>query len=172
MLQSEHDPGNPKPSDSSSINVPSLDSLLSPTAPKSTAPVRDSGSEFNEVTLDDETRFSTVPLSGMEMEIPLGSSPPLANVSRDRTISVDTSLEEGPQEIVYRKETASAVSSPSSARLPFMISRLEGQNGEPSSQTNRNSQDGQHKIQEEFARLHKEQQEDNDNSGIDWGKSS
>ena len=128
------------------------------------------GSELNEITLEDDVRFSTmstVPLSVRDSveslssvdttacirEVPLSPSP-------QRSDDISSGDEVGPK----------------TGEISFMRALLDAQNTIAESsdpKAIRSSLEGQSKIQEEFARLHKEQQEveveilGND---IDWGK--
>ncbi|KAJ7497322.1 rab-GTPase-TBC domain-containing protein [Mycena latifolia] len=153
-----------------------LDSLLSPgPEPEHQSfriPVRDSVatvSDFNDVALDDESGFSPIALtSGMDStssEPPEGRSRSASDSSITPTV-VDTAA--GPS----HKKSASTATIRSVNNLPFILARIETQKPDPDSRPNRSSVDGQHKLQEEFARKQKDKEvEDDDNAAnaaIDW----
>ena len=141
-----------------------LDALLSPTTtplPQTESFARDSvaGSEFGEVRLDDDERFSTVSLDAA------------AAAARDSTVAIKSPVDEegskpwaGEEPEPSPSEIASA-----SVRTSFLLQRL-GNDGAPAS---RRSLDGQHKLQEVFERAQRDSKElEGDIANVDWGKCS
>ncbi|KAJ7346650.1 rab-GTPase-TBC domain-containing protein [Mycena albidolilacea] len=159
-----------------------LDSLLSPgPEPEHQSfrlSTRDSvatDSDFNDVALDDEAGFSPVALtSGMN---PTDSTDSDAPPARSRSAS-DSSL--APTIADASVSAPSQASQPSHQRsastatirsvnnLPFILARIETQKPDPDARPNRSSLDGQHKLQEEFARKQKEEDDENAAHAIDW----
>jgi hypothetical protein len=60
--------------------------------------------------------------------------------------------------------------------VPFILARIETQKPDSDNRPNRTSIDGQHKLQEEFARKQKDKDAESDdhaaNAAIDWGASA
>ncbi|KAJ7287507.1 rab-GTPase-TBC domain-containing protein [Mycena rebaudengoi] len=156
-----------------------LDSLLSPgpqlERQSFRVSTRDSvatESEFNDVALDDDARFSPIALtSGMN---PADSEDPSEGSS-------PVSLEPETPVAINSLSAPSHKKSPSTStlrnhNLPFIITRRDAVKPEPDPdpglQPNRVSLDAQHKLQEEFARKQREDQEEKDdhaaNAAIDW----
>ncbi|KAF7376169.1 GTPase-activating protein GYP5 [Mycena sanguinolenta] len=158
----------------------SLDSLLSPgpdpTQQTFRLSTRDSvttDSDFNDVALDEETGFSPIALSsGMDpadstdSEVAPGRSRSASDSSVAPTI-VDTSASVSESS---HKRSASTATIRSVNNVPFILARIETQKPDSEARPNRSSLDGQHKLQEEFARKHKEEDDENaDNAAtIDW----
>ncbi|KAJ6499919.1 rab-GTPase-TBC domain-containing protein [Mycena vitilis] len=159
-----------------------LDSLLSPgpeperqTFRISTRDSVATDSDFNDVALDDESGFSPVALtSGMDStsspEVAEGRSRNASDSSIAPTIADAAVLDGQPS----RKRSASTATVKSVNNLPFILARIETQKPETDARPrpNRSSTDGQHKLQEEFARKQKEKDDENDdntaNAAIDW----
>lgn len=126
-------------------------------------------SEFNEVALDDETTPSNVELeSKLPTEHP---SPSLPSVQENTEVSE----EDAPTHPTHKK-SASMTTIRSSHNLPFIMARLDIQNGEETGVArNRSSIEATQHLQEEFARLKEEEvvAEENAANGvstsIDWG---
>ncbi|KAG7449507.1 RabGAP/TBC [Guyanagaster necrorhizus] len=150
----------------------SLDSLLSPKAQTFDVnrTVRESvaESDFNDVALEDDARFSTVALSSRRSSSSAGSSVHTLDRSRPRSNSSTlASSFEAPKKPSHKK-SASTTTIRSNNNLTFLLARLE------EDPTKRGSVDGQIRLQEEFARLQKEKeyQIETENSSdaevIDW----
>ncbi|KAJ7096293.1 rab-GTPase-TBC domain-containing protein [Mycena epipterygia] len=150
-----------------------LDALFSPGPEPETQsfriPARDSvatDADFNDVALDDE--LSPVALtSGMDStssDSPAGRSRSASDSSITPTV-VDTALPS-------HKKSASTSTIRSVNNLPFILARIETQKPDSDTRPNRSSLDGQHKLQEEFARKQKDKEIENDdnaaNAAIDW----
>lgn len=143
-----------------------LESLRSPTGTEATEfvekpPERESiaESDFNEIALDDDFAFSPVALTNEK------------NEENERPLSLflpPTAF--NPSKQFSHKKSASTTTIRSTKNLPFLLARLDLQE-ESSRSSRRGSVDGQQKLQEEFARLHKEEEEAKDNvatNAIDW----
>lgn len=165
------------PSNANSQTVP-LSALFSPQVPEfeNRQTIRESAtdSEFNEVALDDETSFSPVVLTSRQSQAPsMSALVQKESNERPKSVSSIAPLTNGRS---GHKKTASTLTIRSSINLPFLMARLDPQASDPKSPSaNRGSVDGQLKLQEEFARLHKEkEQEEHDNTAngvsgaIDW----
>ncbi|KAG5342673.1 hypothetical protein C0989_010641 [Termitomyces sp. Mn162] len=150
-----------------------LDSLHSPDVTYFAAEDREvetiasaTDSEFNDIALDDEALFSAHPgyeeLSSHDLDSPDTARPPIVST---------TPQEADPQPTkTGHKKSASTTTIRSDNNLPFIISRLQDEHR----LSQRGSVDGQHKLQEEFARLHKEEEKATEpatNKTIDWGAS-
>ncbi|KAJ7703168.1 rab-GTPase-TBC domain-containing protein [Mycena rosella] len=162
---------------SSPAKTDPLDSLLSPgPEPEHQSfriPARDSVAtvaDFNDVALsDDESGFSPIALtSGMDStssEITSGRSRSASDSSITPTV-VDAAASPS------HKKSSSTATIRSVNNLPFILARIETQKPNPDTRPNRTSIDGQHKLQEEFARKQKDKEvEDDDNAAnaaIDW----
>ncbi|KAJ7132747.1 rab-GTPase-TBC domain-containing protein [Mycena crocata] len=165
----------------SSSAVP-LDSLLSP-GPESAQTFRISPrdsvateADFNDVALDDESRFSPIALtSGMDSSQSAGRSRSASESSITPTI-VDTTSAASvcplPSGQPSHKKSSSTTTIRSVNNLPFILARIETQKPDSDTRPNRSSIDGQHKLQEEFARKQKDKEVENDdnpaNAAIDW----
>jgi hypothetical protein len=149
---------------------PTLDSLLSPIA----LITRNS---LHESALDDDIRFSvmsTVPLDSTRDGHDETSLDTTTRKSDSPNNTDSTEANQSVQEATHTRSN-SASSPPPSARLPFMISRLDARKSlsesEGGGNLNRLSLDGHQKLQDDFARLHKEQRDEVKNSSeIDWGE--
>ncbi|EGN99714.1 hypothetical protein SERLA73DRAFT_179863 [Serpula lacrymans var. lacrymans S7.3] len=168
------------PTDGTGSSNSPLDSLLSPKDPAfATLPSRESLAEssFNEVNLEDDSRFSTVPLSGHNSLLSVSSDQSaLSKAERRTTIHAafaNTIPPSRPKHAAHKKSASSVIFRPSSTSLPFVLSRLGIQKGEDESDLGspKFNSDGQHKLHEEFLRLHNErrkQVEAEVDSVIDW----
>jgi hypothetical protein len=142
------------------LHASPLDALLSPTTPLSQtrSPTRDSvaGSDFGEVRLDDDERFSTVSLSAA------------ATAARDSTMAIKSPVDEKASKPWGEEEPAPAPSEISGAvRTSFLLQRLENE-GAPGS---RRSLDGQQKLQEVFERAQRDSKDlEGDFINVDWGE--
>lgn len=159
-----------------------LDSLLSPhdsekgefeVAPAISPGPRESETEFNEVTLDDDPRFSTVPLtayrngtSGSSFELQMGRR-------RSSSIIISENDSSSTKHSLHKKSLSES-SVLSGNNLPFILARLDAQKAldahDPKS--HRISVDGQLKLKEEFVRLQSGRLEEVENAAhatIDWG---
>ena len=120
-------------------------------------------SDFNDIALDDDSTFSPVSLTGQSFS---SDGTPLSGSLPETMFN--------PSKQFLHKKSASTTTIRSSKNLPFLLSRLEIPE-ESGRSHHRGSVDGQQKLQEEFARLHKEEEETRDtvtSSAIDWGASS
>ncbi|KAI0298609.1 rab-GTPase-TBC domain-containing protein [Russula brevipes] len=135
-----------------------LDELLSPTTtshPQNEPFPRDSvaGSEFGEVRLDDDERFSMVSLS--------------ATATRDSTVAIKSPVDEGAPKPWTEEEPAPAPSEASgaSARTSFLLQRL----GNDAAPGPRRSLNGQQKLQEVFERAQRDSKDlEGDVTNVDW----
>ncbi|KAJ7462337.1 rab-GTPase-TBC domain-containing protein [Mycena galericulata] len=157
-----------------------LDSLLSPGPEPERQTFRMSArdsvatdSDFNDVALDDESAFSPIALtSGMDSTDSQAEVP-----SRSRSAS-ESSVTPTVVDAVALPSQPSHKKSPSTStvrsvnNLPFILARIETQKPDSDARPNRTSIDGQHKLQEEFARKQKDKEIENDdnaaNAAIDW----
>ncbi|KAK0461083.1 rab-GTPase-TBC domain-containing protein [Desarmillaria tabescens] len=148
----------------------SLDSLLSPKAQTFDVNIRESvaESDFNDVVLEDDSRFSTVALSSRRSSSSAGSS--VHTLDSPRPHSNSSTLEssfEAPKKPSHKK-SASTTTIRSNHNLTFLLAKLEEDS------TKRGSIDGQIKLQEGFVRLQKEKgdqtetENSNDAEVIDW----
>ncbi|KAF9227336.1 RabGAP/TBC [Gyrodon lividus] len=155
---------------STSDSASPLDSLLSPKGPP-LAPLsqRDSvaESDYNDVILEDDPRFSTVPLS---------SAPDLAEVTtkleRRTTISSTPSKAMASFRPFAHKKSASSVTA-NEVSDSNILSRLGIQNAHEENNLDalRSAGDGQQKLHEEFLRLHNERRAEavhTEEGTIDW----
>ncbi|KAF8070464.1 rab-GTPase-TBC domain-containing protein [Lyophyllum atratum] len=128
-------------------------------------------SEFNDIALDDDAGFSPVSLTRGPSPDTVIPSNEVETKDATRRLSVST------QETAAfesrkpgHKKSASTTTILSANNLPFIVARLNLQDERRMS--HRGSVDGQQKLQEEFARLHKEEEKeikDNAiNGAIDW----
>ncbi|KAK7053283.1 GTPase-activating protein [Paramarasmius palmivorus] len=137
-----------KPS-ASDVNT-SLDSLLSPQADSTSFPPSARASlavsELDEVALDDE------PLSPVALSTRDSAAEPSISKGHDRNDSISSIKPVLDLELSSSQShnKSASISTVRSGRLSFLVTREDGQN-------NRVSVDGQHKLQEEFARLQKEE---------------
>ncbi|KAH7925525.1 RabGAP/TBC [Leucogyrophana mollusca] len=153
----------------------SLDSLLSPKGPAFTplSPSRDSvaESDFGDVPLEDDARFSTVPLSARSSVAPTPDDLPDA---RRTTISQAPPKALSPlRHIAHKKSASSATIGSATSSLPFLMARLAIPKAHDENDIDalRSNTDGQQKLHEEFVRLHKERREEAEQAAqgaIDW----
>lgn len=140
----------------------SLDDLLSPTPtplPQTLSFPRDSvaESDFGEVRLDDDVRFSTVSLD--------------ATATRDSTVAIKSPTDEGAAKPWTEDEPPPAPSevSGTAVRASFLLQMLE----KDSMPGTRKSLDGQHKLQEVFERAQRDSKDlEGDAANVDWGEYS
>ncbi|KAK0212657.1 rab-GTPase-TBC domain-containing protein [Desarmillaria ectypa] len=147
----------------------SLDSLLSPKAQAFNVnqTIRESvvESDFNDVALEDDSRFSTVALSSRRSSSSAGSSEHSLRLRRN-SFTLASSFEV-PMKSSHKK-SASTTTIRSNHNLTLLLAKLEEDS------TKRGSVDGQIKLQEGFARLQKEKEDQtetensNDAEFIDW----
>ncbi|GLB37426.1 putative rab-GTPase-TBC domain containing protein [Lyophyllum shimeji] len=152
-----------------------LESLRSPEVPDfaSKGPERESvvtDSDFNDIALDDEAVFSPVSLTrGPSPDAATPSEVETPDTARPPNVSSPQSAIFNPTKLGHKK-TASTTTIRSANNLPFIVARLGIQDEERTS--HRGSVDGQQKLQEEFARLHKEEEKEPKENGasgmIDW----
>jgi hypothetical protein len=156
-----------------------LESLRSPEVPDFPSKGREresivTDSDFNDIALDDDAGYSPVSLTR-------GVSPDTGTAS-DEVEEPDTARPRSashPQTDVFNsrkpghKKSASMTTIRSTNNLPFIVARLNLQDEHRMS--HRGSVDGQQKLQDEFARLHKEEEKEFKetavNGAIDWGAS-
>ncbi|PSR71756.1 hypothetical protein PHLCEN_2v12360 [Hermanssonia centrifuga] len=147
---------------------PDLDSLLSPKGTDTYFPIRESVAT-SDIT-EDDTRFSTVPLSARQsMETLHLSVDAMTTVAEVEDSDIGDSLYGS--EIVrmvhqnrVHKKTPSTSTIVSANNVPFILARLEGDEV-----SNRKSLDGQQKLQEEFTRKHEVEGEAEPEAVVDWG---
>lgn len=131
-------------------------------------------SDFNDIALDDDSApvaltsqwssGSNTSLRGEGVENGSGNGN-----GRPRSVSVPQA-DFNPSKKPSHKKTASTTTIRSSNNRPFILARLDLQ--DESGAGHRGSVDGQQKLQEEFARLYKEEEEAKETakaSVIDWG---
>ncbi|RDB25076.1 GTPase-activating protein GYP5 [Hypsizygus marmoreus] len=156
----------------------SLEALRSPEAevfdrrlPERESIVTDS--DFNDIALDDASNFSPVtltrdqsPESGTSSQVEVDAD----QAGRPRSGSSPQTKFFTPTKHPSHKKSASTTTIRSANNLPFILARLDLQ--DESGTSHRGSIDGQQKLQEEFARLHKEEEGDDKdnvaNGAIDW----
>jgi len=155
---------NPAADGSKDQHASPLDELLSPTT---TQPPTTSAqsfprssvaeSDFGEVGLNDDERFSTVSLN--------------AAAARDSTVAIKSPTDESVPKPWTEDEPAPAPSeiSGTAIRASFMLQRL----GNDVAPGTRRSQDGQQKLQDVFERAQRESKElEGDVASVDWGACS
>ena len=120
-------------------------------------------SDFNEIALDDDGAFSPVALTSHRTS---GSAGFLDRDAPEEHSQLFQQPVFNPSKQFSHKKSASTTTIHSSNNLPFLLARLDLQ--EESSVPHRSSMDGQQKLQEEFARLYREEEEA-DQGAIDWG---
>lgn len=167
-----------------------LDALLSPKSPDASFEARQSVAASD--ATDDDGRFSTVLLSARQSldtdnlslagTIPPSLSSTIVEEEPEHDGKRDTLNELDGSELIrmvhtnrQHKKTASTSTIVSASNVPFLLARLDAQNDEEQTGVNRRSLDGQHKLQEDFNRMHLEsetvEQEDTVAAGgVDWGK--
>jgi ecotropic viral integration site 5 protein len=136
-----------------------LDALLSPTAPLPRTFPRDSvaGSDFGEVRLDDDRRFSTVSLN--------------AAATRGSTVAIKSPIDEGTPKPWAEEEPVPAPpeGTGASVRASFLLQMLENDVASGP----RRSLDGQQKLQEVFERAQRDSKDlEGEAAGVDWGECS
>lgn len=157
-----------------------LDTLLSPKGPTydelSSSPRGSiAESDYNDVILDDDPSFSTVPLSGntsLVAEADAGDTLPKLN--RRTTISSTSSKAFSSLRHFSHRKSASTITIPS-ALGSNILARIgsQGTRDEGSVEALRSAGEGQQKLHEEFLRLHNERRAEateSEQGGIDWGK--
>jgi len=168
-----------------------LDSLLSPRTTTfdthALSPEVVGESESREDGLDYESDFSMVPLSARQSTTSIGSNTSIKSIAtqvgkenkRMTTVLSMTPSESSTLTRSLHTKSASASSDQSLTgnNTPFILARLESQKeqDEYGPKSHRASVDGQHKLQEEFVRVHngiKEEDEESNiaNTRIDWGE--
>lgn len=159
-------PGSPSP----------LDSLLSPQGPafnelSPRASVADS--DFTSIILDDDPRFSTVPLSHASVMSEADADDTLAKQNRRTTISSVPSKALRSLRHFSHKKSASTITIPSIHGGNILASLGSGTRDEGAIEALRNAGEGQQKLHEEFLRLHNERRAEvteSEQEAIDWGK--
>jgi hypothetical protein len=152
-----------------------LESLRSPTQFVENPRGRESiaESDFNDIALDDDSAFSPVALTNRQSSASGGNDRTVEEIGRPLSASLPATAF-NPSKQFSHKKSASTTTIRSPKNLPFLLARLDLQE-ESSGSSHRGSVDGQQKLQEEFARLHKEKEETKDSlsaGAIDWGASS
>ncbi|KAH7916576.1 rab-GTPase-TBC domain-containing protein [Hygrophoropsis aurantiaca] len=150
-----------------------LDSLLSPKGPAH-APLRDSvaESDFGDVLLEDDGRFSTVPLSGRSSVV--SNLDDLSSQSRRTTLTQAPVKTPSPlRHIAHKKSASTATIRSATSNLPLLMSRLAIPKAQDENDIDalRGNADGQQKLHQEFIRLHnerKEEAEQAEQGAIDW----
>lgn len=157
-----------------------LDSLLSPKEPgQAPLPLRDSiaGSDYN-VVLEDDSRFSTIPLSESSDRASVISlksgivEDPSNRLERRTTISAQSNARTVGQRHLAHKKSVSSVT-PSDVTKGNILARLGPQKAFDENDVDalRVAGGGQQKLHEEFVRLHNErraQAAKNEEGSIDW----
>lgn len=157
-----------------------LDSLLSPKDPgQAPLPLRDSiaGSDYN-VVLEDDSRFSTIPLSESSDRASVISlksgivGDPANRLERRTTISAQSNARAVGQRHLAHKKSVSSVT-PSDVTKGNILARLGPQKAFDENDVDalRVAGGGQQKLHEEFVRLHNErraQAAKNEEGSIDW----
>jgi hypothetical protein len=155
-----------------------LESLRSPRDPTQFVekpPGRESiaESDFNDIALDDDSALSPISLNNRQSSVSGGSDRNVDDIGRPLSASLPKTAF-NPSKQGSHKKSASTTTIRSPKNLSFLLARLDLQE-ESSGSSHRGSVDGQQKLQEEFARLHKEKEEAKDGfstGAIDWGASS
>lgn len=174
----------------------SLDALLSPHPtketldphPGETPPETATEPAFREVALDDDSHFSTVPLTARQSTASMGSngaqsdeatfSPTGKESSRKEVVSIAAS--DSSTHALHRRSVSRERPESITGNAPFILARLEGQKGQDEAGTpgKRFSVDGQVKLQEEFVRIQHDIKEEDETEAaalaltIDWGMST
>lgn len=124
-----------------------------------------SEAEFNDVALDDETVLSPVTLTSRRTS----TDSLLPHPKDDKNIRTNNSYDESPISVPMKhKKTVSTTTIRSSHGQSFF--ELQ----DTTAKSNRGSVDGQQKLQEDFARMHKEAVDatvTSTDNAIDWGAS-
>ncbi|KAG1832474.1 hypothetical protein EV424DRAFT_1469609 [Suillus variegatus] len=154
-----------------------LDTLLSPKgstyeelSPRGSV----AGSDYNDVILDDDPSFSTVPLSGdTSLVAEADADDTLPKLNRRTTISSVPSKAFSSLRHFSHRKSASTITIPS-APGSNILARIgsQGTRDESSIEALRSAGEGQQKLHEEFLRLHNERRAEvteSEQGGIDWG---
>jgi len=164
----------------SKLDSPSpLDSLLSPKGPafnelSPRASVADS--DDTSVILEDDSRFSTIPLSGHPSDVSEVDSDvddTLSKQNRRTTISSAPSKASSSLRHFYHKKSASTIIIPSIPGSNILALLGSGTRDEGAIEALKITGEGQQKLHEEFLRLHNERRAEateSEKGGIDWGK--
>lgn len=153
----------------------SLDSLLSPkgTTPGSLSPLDSvAESDYNfDITLEDDSRFSTVPLSERASVVDQAA----AKLERRSTISSAPSKALATlRHFAHRRSTSSVTTSDISGGNILARLGIQKAHDEHDLDGLRAAGGGQQKLHEEFLRLHNERQTEatpDEEASIDWGQS-
>ncbi|KAG2111230.1 rab-GTPase-TBC domain-containing protein [Suillus discolor] len=154
-----------------------LDTLLSPKGPtyEELSPRGSvAESDYNDVILDDDPSFSTVPLSGdTSLVTEADADDTLPKLSRRTTISSAPSRAFSSLRHFSHRKSASTITIPS-APGSNILARIgsQGTRDEGSIEALRSAGEGQQKLHEEFLRLHNERRAEvteSEQGGIDWG---
>ncbi|OBZ66581.1 GTPase-activating protein GYP5 [Grifola frondosa] len=139
----------------------SLDSLLSPTSPHASFPVRESVAA-SDVT-DDDARFSTVPLSARQSLASTGTvdmhESQLQTVEEGPNTGDDVTLVDDARQ---HKKSASTSTILSASNVPFLLSRLSLENTADGDEGGSRRSSVSVKLQEELGRKH------GDEEAVDW----
>jgi len=145
-----------------------LDALLSPQIP-SFEDTRNSRESVAESDLEDDTRFSTVTLSSTDAGVPESEDSDLESLKPSPRSSMTLA-----EDSATHKKSSSITTIRSSRRLSIPLDEETPAKDAPT--LNRVSLDGQMKLKEEFERLHREKEREDEastspaNAGaIDWG---
>ncbi|KAG2129828.1 rab-GTPase-TBC domain-containing protein [Suillus bovinus] len=155
-----------------------LDTLLSPKGPthEELSPRGSiAESDYNDVILDDDPSFSTVPLSGdtsLVTEATTDDTLPTQKLNRRTTISSTSSKTFSSLRHFSHRKSASTITIPS-APGNNILARIgsQGTRDEGSIEALRSTGEGQQKLHEEFLRLHNERRAEateSEQGGIDW----
>lgn len=154
-----------------------LDSLLSPKGP-TPSPLSPSDSvaeaEYNDVTLEDDSRFSTVPLSE-RASIASDVGQAAAKLERRTTISSAPSKAIASlRQFVHKRSVSSVTADEISGGNILARLGVQKEHEENDLDMLRTAGDGQQKLHEEFLRLHNERRAEashDEEASIDWGQS-
>ncbi|KAG1900631.1 rab-GTPase-TBC domain-containing protein [Suillus fuscotomentosus] len=131
-------------------------------------------SDYNDVILDDDPSFSTVPLSGdTSLVTEADADDTLPKLNRRTTISSVPSKAFSSLRHFSHRKSASTITIPS-APGSNILARIgsQGTRDESSIEALRSAGEGQQKLHEEFLRLHNERRAEvteSEQGGIDWG---
>ncbi|KAG1752948.1 rab-GTPase-TBC domain-containing protein [Suillus lakei] len=123
-------------------------------------------SDYNDVILDDDPSFSTVPLSGNTSLI-TEADDTLPKLNRRTTISSAPSKAFSSLRHFSHRKSASTITIP-----PALGNNILARIGSQGIEALRSAGEGQQKLHEEFLRLHNERRAEateSDQGGIDWG---
>lgn len=154
----------------------SLDSLLSPQGSALTplSPSESAAeSDYNDVALEDDSRFSTVPLSSERVSIASDVGQAAARLERRTTIS-STSFKAlaSLRQFAHKRSVSSITADEVSGGNILARLGIQKAHEENDLDMLRATGDGQQKLREEFLRLHNERREEtahNEEASIDWG---